>query len=233
MIPLCPLRACSPEQPRVSRPRLSTLVDEVARLDPRLAPDSTRFRSAVLLLAARELGQNVDRLARFTRYPREMVARCARRLVDNGVWKQGETVSRWAADPREDPEAFWGDVGVAEGKLYRRLGGGSTIEWVPVGEWWKSYERVEQPVDLGEGLSQRATWDPAPVAAPAEDPPEPAPAPRPDREARERAPEHPAGPPRRPPAPAPPLWIGAPLGPLGGIAYLGTPELVRGAVWLS
>ena len=88
--------------------------------------------AAVLLLCGREIGQNVDRLARVTGYPREFVARCARRLYDNGVWSAGETVAPWAVDG-DIGLAFWSDCQVALGGLCRHADGSGGFEWVAPG----------------------------------------------------------------------------------------------------
>lgn len=125
------------------RPSAASLRQKVHRLNPALAPTSTTFQAAVLLLAAEQIGHNIERLARFTSYSREFVAKCARRLYDNGVWKDGSTVSDWNGDnPHED--AFWADVSVAEGRASRRILEGGSIEWALAGVWTKSYDYIER-----------------------------------------------------------------------------------------
>ncbi|HEV2132264.1 MAG TPA: hypothetical protein VGR27_14210, partial [Longimicrobiaceae bacterium] len=100
--------------------------------DPERCAISSTYWAVTLLLAAIEVGQNIDRLARYTGCKRSFVARCARRLVDNGVWQGGETICEWAVE-REAHPSFWKDVAVAEGKLFRQLDEHRRLEWVPAG----------------------------------------------------------------------------------------------------
>ena len=127
-----------------ARPRKSVrdLEARVRRYNSDIDPASDTFRAAVLLLASLEFGQNVEGLARRTGFPRSFVAKCARRLIDNGVWVGGETAAEWSADD-EASGAFWNDVAVAEGKLCRRVGAAGEIEWAPAGYWKKNYEFIE------------------------------------------------------------------------------------------
>ena len=119
-----------------------------AALAARLDPASPTFRTAVLLLTACEVGQSVHKLSLATGYPVEFVARCARRLVDNGVWRDGNTVSPWTGDDRQEG-AFWADVSVAEGKLYRRVSAAGDFEWAAPGEWWKEFHYVVSAASYG------------------------------------------------------------------------------------
>lgn len=114
---------------------------ESAGLAARLDPESPTFRTATLLLTACEVGQSVHKLSLVTGFPVEFVARCARRLVDNGVWQDGTTVSPWVEDDDQEP-AFWADVSVAEGRLYRRVNAAGDFEWAAPGEWWKEFHYV-------------------------------------------------------------------------------------------
>lgn len=120
---------------------LRALEARVRRYNSDIRTDSPTFRAAVLLLAAVEFGQNIDLLARRTGYDRAFVAKCARRLIDNGVWVGGGTASEWSPED-EASGAFWNDVAVAEGKLCRRVGAEGKIEWAPAGYWNKSYDFV-------------------------------------------------------------------------------------------
>lgn len=120
---------------------VEALRQQVQSLDPDLHTDSPTFSAAVLLLAAAEIGQNVDRLARYTGLRRDFVARCARRLCDNGVWRNGNIIHAWTGGG-DDATAFWKDVQVAEGKLCRRRDDQGQIEWAPAGYWTKSYDYI-------------------------------------------------------------------------------------------
>lgn len=134
---------------------------EVARLAPELSRDCDAYRVAVLLLAALEVGHNIDRLARLTGYRRELVARCARQLHDNGVWRNGETVALWSTGVDGDTApAFWTDVATAQGKLHRRIASGGQPEWAPPGAWWKHYEYVAAPGADGVTVHYRERVEP-------------------------------------------------------------------------
>lgn len=125
----------------LARARLATGAPHLAKAlgDPDRSPMALTFRAALLLLAAREIGQNVDRLAARTGTTRSFVARCARRLLDHGVWADGETVCEWGDEGPAHP-SFWNDVAVAEGKMCRRVDESGAFEWDPVGDWIKFYE---------------------------------------------------------------------------------------------
>lgn len=125
----------------LARARLATAAPHPVKAlgDPDRSPMALTFRAALLLLAAREVGQNVDRLAARTGTTRSFVARCARRLLDHGVWADGETVCEWGDEGPAHP-SFWNDVAVAEGKMCRRVDETGAFEWAPVGDWIKFYE---------------------------------------------------------------------------------------------
>jgi hypothetical protein len=119
-------------------PRLADIQLRIRRYNSDIDIGSETFRAAVLLLLASESGQNIDMLARRTGFDRPFVARCARRLIDNGVWQGGLTVAEWTAGD-EASGSFWNDVAVAMGKLCRRIGADGLTEWAPAGFWNKSY----------------------------------------------------------------------------------------------
>ena len=127
--------------PERRRPTRATVTARVLTFDPTLVPGSDSFRAAAVLIAGHEIGHNIDRIARLTGVSREGVARMARRLVDNGVWSAGDTVSRWCDSPDEH-DSFLSDVGVAEGKLCRRTDEFGRLEWAPPGYWRKEFEYV-------------------------------------------------------------------------------------------
>ncbi|MGD8276609.1 MAG: hypothetical protein PVH00_01225 [Gemmatimonadota bacterium] len=114
----------------------------IRRYNGGLDPDGETFGAALILVAACEYGQNVDLLARRTGLPRPFVARCARRLIDNGVWVGGRTVAEWAP---EDPASgsFWSDAAVAEGKMCRRTRTDGSLEWAPAGFWNKNFHFLD------------------------------------------------------------------------------------------
>lgn len=131
-----------------SRSRMSIRDFEarIRRYNSDLQPDCIAFRSAVILLAGLEYGHNIDRIARRTSYDRAFVARVARRLTDNGVWKAGVTVADWSSSD-EASGTFWNDVAVAEGKMCRRIGPAGQIEWAPAGFWNKNFQYVSPEND--------------------------------------------------------------------------------------
>ncbi len=119
--------------------------------DPERCAISSTYWAVTLLLTSLEVGQNIDRLARYTGCKRSFVARCARRLVDNGVWQGGETICEWAVE-REAHPSFWKDVAVAEGKLFRQLGEHGHFEWVPAGTWVKPVGETAPQEDLPQAV---------------------------------------------------------------------------------
>lgn len=95
---------------------IQTLVRE---LDQALGDEDDYFKSAVLLLAALSVGQDVERLADFTGFPLEFIEPRAWRLKKNGIWKDGQTRANWF-DEDGGGVAFWMDVALAEGLLESR-----------------------------------------------------------------------------------------------------------------
>ena len=141
----------------------------IAEIRPNLPADSLSFRAAVLLLAGPALNFNVDRLAGRTQCARPVVAACARRLFDNGVWRADGPVYSWRSP---DDEAFWNDVAVAEGKLCRRTDRFGCIEWAAAGAWRKAYDFVASESSLtvsyfAEGERPRPVKSQPEAAAPA------------------------------------------------------------------
>lgn len=156
-------RVAPPTPMRTVPPRASIaeLEARIRRYNSDIDASSSTFRAAVLLLAGIEYGLNIDALSHRTSYPRAFVAQCARRLIDNGVWRDGRIVSDWSpAD--EASGAFWNDVAVAEGKLCRRETADGEIEWAPPGYWNKTYDFIDSSAGKRLGTTYR---DPAPVAA--------------------------------------------------------------------
>ncbi len=119
---------------------------KIRRYNADLPPSSPTFKAAVLLFCGLEFGHNIDALSRRTSYERPFVARIARRLIDNGVWKCGVTVADWSSSD-EASGTFWNDVAVAEGKMCRRIGPDGRIEWAPAGFWNKSFHFVDPEAD--------------------------------------------------------------------------------------
>ena len=134
------------ERSAKARPTVRDFEARIRHYNSDLQPSDPTFRAAVILLAGLEYGHNIDLLARKTGYDRAFVARTARRLIDNGVWKSGVTVADWSSSD-EASGTFWNDVAVAEGKMCRRIGGDGRIEWAPAGFWNKSFQYVDPGAD--------------------------------------------------------------------------------------
>lgn len=155
-------------QPR-EEPAAATATERVARARPDLAADQPEFHAAVLLLLSAEIGYNVDRIMARTRYPREFVARCLRRLVDNGVKVDARLATRWSNEYLATKE-FWLDVEVALGRYLRRTGPDGRPEWAPVGEWVKNFDfrRGESDTAAANEYHRIEPYDPEPSAPDAE-----------------------------------------------------------------
>ena len=218
-----PDRPRGPGHPRAS---VQSLEGRIRRYNSDIDPGSETFRAAVLLLASLEYGQNVELLTRRTGYQRSFVAKCARRLIDNGVWSDGRTVASWSPED-EASGAFWNDVAVAEGKLCRRANPDGEIEWAPAGYWKKSYEFIEsadQPLSAVYRDPAQPARAPVPEQAPPRQP-ETVPAAAEAGEAEAVA-EH-----EDAPQPGDAVDPAAPAGPAG--PKRPADELFPGTVWLG
>jgi len=140
---------------------VDALRGRIRRYNGGLDPEGETFGSALILLAACEYGQNVDVLARRTGLPRAFVARCARRLIDNGVWVGGRTVAEWAPD-NPASGSFWNDAAVAEGKMCRRTRSEGSLEWAPAGFWNKSFHFLDPDAESRPGNLYFDSAPPAP-----------------------------------------------------------------------
>jgi hypothetical protein len=136
----------SGEHGSTRRVGVSELEERIRHYNSDLRSDDPTFRAAVILLAGVEYGHNIDLLARRTGYDRALVARIARRLIDNGVWKGGVTVADWSSAD-EASGTFWNDVAVAEGKMCRRFTPDGRIEWAPAGFWNKNFGFIDPGAD--------------------------------------------------------------------------------------
>lgn len=209
-----------------SRSAVSQIRERVRRWSPELSPDSATAEAATLLLASRVFSQNVDRLSLVTGIRREFVARCARRLVDNGVWASGRLVCAWAEE-EGDSLAFWADVGVAEGKLCRRVTPEGRVEWAPAGHWRKSYdyvrraEHAEGSICYHEVLQHASSETTVSVSGPGRPPQRPEAGRTPPRRAAGSTPSpHAAdGPAKEPSQPR--------------VRHLGSPDHFTNTVWLT
>lgn len=135
---------------RRSMIQLSTAQARLRAMDPTLSPDSPRHMAGILLLALQEAPPKVDLLAARLRLPREFVAKCLRRCIDNGVVQNGSLISGWSGEAWSE-DAFWADVNVALGKWWRRQDGSGRLEWIEAGGWQKPYEYVDRGGEVRNG----------------------------------------------------------------------------------
>lgn len=94
-----------------------TIYKTIRELDANLSPKEEGFKVACLLLKGMET-QNVHILSKFFNYPLPWVEKIAKRLKQNGVWKQGRTYANWH-DEENGGIGFWADVNVGLGFLKR------------------------------------------------------------------------------------------------------------------
>ena len=81
-------------------------------------PESEEFKATVVLLASAFLGPNQMKLAKFTGYPRTLIAKFNRNLRDGGVWRHGRVCADWF-DDEKGGVALILDTCVAVGRMKR------------------------------------------------------------------------------------------------------------------
>jgi len=146
---------------------VEVLKARIRRYNGDLEPTSEAFGAALVLISGAEYGHNIDQLARRTGLSRAFVARCARRLIDNGVWHGGRTVAEW--EPRDPASGtFWNDVAVAEGKMCRRVRPDGSLEWAPAGFWNKNFHFLDPEAEGRLGNQYLDSAPEAPAVEPAE-----------------------------------------------------------------
>jgi hypothetical protein len=98
-----------------------TIVDirrEVARMvKRRIIEDGDMAKTAIVMLAAAIIGQEIQALSDFTGIPEAFIQERAERLIENGVWKDGKIYADWFG--KDGTIAFVLDVMVAEGEIVR------------------------------------------------------------------------------------------------------------------
>lgn len=80
------------------------------------SPGSPGYNAALVLLASARVGASIKRVAKFVHLPRREVAMFARRLTENGVWKNGRVYTYWT-DKELGTVSFLLDMNVALGNL--------------------------------------------------------------------------------------------------------------------
>lgn len=96
---------------------LEQIKKEVKALDPDLEKGET-FNIALILMSSCIVGPNIQRLSKFTRFPRSYIAKFSRRLRENRVWVKGKIQCEWF-EKEAGGIAFWMDVMVAQGIVTR------------------------------------------------------------------------------------------------------------------
>jgi hypothetical protein len=92
---------------------------EVYRLDPVITEEDDGFKVAVILISSVIVGANIKRLAIFTHYTREYIAKVGKYFRKNQVWKNGEVdTSEWFKK-ETGGVAFWMNVAVGQGFVKR------------------------------------------------------------------------------------------------------------------
>ena len=94
-------------------PSLTEVEADVQSLDPALDRDDEAFKVAVVLLAALQVGADVERVAEFTQFDREWLEGVAANLTASGIWQDGHTACSWFEEG--GGIEFWIDVLVGQG----------------------------------------------------------------------------------------------------------------------
>jgi hypothetical protein len=89
----------------------------VREMDSQLAPTEGGFKTAVLLLALLEKGDDIDALTEFTKLPRDFVQARVERLRSNGVIVENGMLNVDWWDEQHGWIEFWMHVSVAEGLI--------------------------------------------------------------------------------------------------------------------
>lgn len=74
---------------------LEQIKAELHRLDKNQSEDEETFKASVVLLASLEVGPNVRKLAKFTGYPAQLVAKFSYNLRESKVWRGGRVYANW------------------------------------------------------------------------------------------------------------------------------------------
>jgi hypothetical protein len=91
----------------------------ILELDPDLDPQSQKFRTAVILMAAAYMvGPRIDLLLSFTGYPLPFVAEISRRMRENDLWSDDGVATDGWFEGDKVAVGFWLDCLVAEGLVY-------------------------------------------------------------------------------------------------------------------
>ena len=95
-------------------------VAEIVGKDLTEDEDDIAFKASVVLLSSAVVGPSIERLAKFTGYPRSLISEFSKRLRENGIWKGGKIYANWL-DPHGGVD-FICDSMVAVGWMARSKG---------------------------------------------------------------------------------------------------------------
>lgn len=98
---------------------LRQVKNEIKRLDPEVNIGEPVYNIQLIMLSALVTGANADKVAKFTKLPRWEVRKFAKKLTQNGIWKNGKTYCGWT-DKENGGIAFLLDSMVIMGLLQRK-----------------------------------------------------------------------------------------------------------------
>ena len=104
----------------IKQAALQSMKEDVWKMDPALAEDSSTFQAAMILLASELVGPWSDRIAAFLGYPTALVEVAAARLYEARIWENAEVRCEKWFDPEKGGLAFMLDLMIAEGTMIRR-----------------------------------------------------------------------------------------------------------------
>jgi hypothetical protein len=104
----------------IKQAALQSMKEDVWKMDPALAEDSSAFQAAMILLASELVGPWSDRIATFLGYPPALVEVAAARLYEARIWENDVVHCEKWFDSEKGRLAFVVDLMVAQGMLIRR-----------------------------------------------------------------------------------------------------------------
>lgn len=103
--------------PRIT---LNFIKREVERIDLGVKPEDDEYKIAVVLLSSLRVGPNIKRLAKYTKYPRSIIAEFSKNLRKSGIWRGGKIChSGWFDEDGSGGIAFILDCSAGLGLIER------------------------------------------------------------------------------------------------------------------
>lgn len=65
---------------------LKRIKNEVKKIDPTIEDDSEYFMTSVILLSSLSIGPNIDKLKKFTGYPKKEIQKISKEARRNKIW---------------------------------------------------------------------------------------------------------------------------------------------------